>query len=276
MEGGGGRGYGWEWGGREGGKKRRRRGGSTVVTFCIWPDNSGSELDAALLSWFPAWSVCLDEAVPRWWCCGWLGANRGGLVVVLRSHVQYRMFTHTALTQPPPSKSSEEERRRDESSQSYITHSSAVYRHGFLLFGHSFFFFFQHRKLRKTNCRSDRLNWSVWIVIRQGFSFSFPISWSRVKGSSSIPRPLLRSSSKGLEYQTCNPAFLFFFFFFIFFFFQQHLGPCAASLTMFCSCMVPVTVYLCRCECGNVRQSEDAVMVWFLLRFFLSCGRHGD
>ena len=71
-------GDGWEGEGGRGEGRRGGGGGSTVVTSCIWPGNSGSELNATLLmSWFPAWSVCLDWTRPlgdrqgAWWLfCG--------------------------------------------------------------------------------------------------------------------------------------------------------------------------------------------------------------
>lgn len=49
--------------GRGGGYTVRWSGGVLVVTSCIWPGDSGSELDVALFeSWFPARSVCWDSA----------------------------------------------------------------------------------------------------------------------------------------------------------------------------------------------------------------------
>lgn len=91
------------------------------------------------------------------------------------------------------------------------------------------------------------------------FSFHFLVAG---EGSSSIPRPLLRSSSRGWSIKPVTPPSS------SSFFLPPTLGPCAASLPMFCLCTVPAAVYLCRFECGNVRQSKDAVVVWFFFIWF--------
>lgn len=173
------------------------RGGSTVATSCIWPDNSGSELDAALLmSRFPARSVCLDSALDEA-----ARGPQGGLVAVLRSHDQYRMFTHTALTQPPVFRGRTPRRRIQ-----LVVHYAHVSRHGFLLFAHAPFF--QYRKLWKVNCCSVWLNWSIWILIRKSFClfiFYFLHFLVAGEGSSSIPRPLLRSSWRGWSIKPVTP-----------------------------------------------------------------------
>lgn len=166
-------------------------------------------------------------------------------------------------------------------------HSSSVPCPGFLLFTQSFFFFFvvlsfQYRKwtalmLSWTDPFGFFFNSTELFVL---FWFFFPHYLVADEGSSTIPRPLLRSSWRGRGIKPVTPpSSSSFFFFFPPPFLPPVFGPMHGITNQLYSCMVLATVYLCRFwACHLVMWCSPRTLPWFSPFFFFSllCGRYLD
>lgn len=168
-------------------------------------------------------------------------------------------------------------------------HSSSVPCPGFLLFTQSFFFFFvlpfQYRKWTALT-----LSWTdpfgfFWILQSYLFYLDFfPHYLVADEGSSTIPRPLLRSSSRGRGIKPVTPPSSSFFFFFFSPFLPPVFGPMHGITNQLYSCMVLATVYLCRFwACHLVMWCSPRTLPWFSPFFYsfffffsLLCGRYLD